>query len=159
MSKAGKTWGIFSLVYFHAHTCSVLHLHERGQCMIPDDEWVCRDCDHKYEVVSMEMFCPVPGVDNLEWRVFCSLPSCSLIEFDPRSYFWGRHWALCPVLEEYLNYDWALELRGSFLKQSLYIWVGVLQHLKICFKIPSLCLPLCCDFTFQAVFPCSKLGK
>lgn len=40
---------------------------------------MCRDYDHKDEVVSLEM--------ALEWRVFYSLLSCSLIEFDSRNYF------------------------------------------------------------------------
>lgn len=41
----------------------------------------------------MGMYCPATRMRNLEWRVFSSVPSCSLIESDPRR-------CQCPLSEE-----------------------------------------------------------
>lgn len=68
-------------VYTYFQYCIFMKV---ANALIHDDESVCRDSDHKYEVVSMEMYCPATGMYSLEWRVFSPVLSFSLVESDPR---------------------------------------------------------------------------
>lgn len=89
--RSGKACGVFSLVYFHDTDTICIDTYFQycifmkvANALIHDDESVCRDSDRKYEVVSMEMYCPATGMYNLEWRVFSPVLSFSLVESDPR---------------------------------------------------------------------------
>lgn len=150
----------FSLVYFHdiewqdtcTHTvfqyCIFMKV---ANALIHDDEWVCRDSDHKYEEVSM-IYCPATAV---------YLPAVWLsLTLDVSVLFLRK--ALSPlssskVVPELSLGSWAKIFLFYFFvfKQSINVWVGVLHH----FKISSWCLSLSYCLTFQAVFSCSEIGK